>query len=33
MPERANALLNLAQKDVSLRYNIYRQIAEMKFEE
>ena len=32
-PERAAELLDLARKDVKLRYNIYRQLAELDFSE
>jgi pyruvate-ferredoxin/flavodoxin oxidoreductase len=33
MPERAANLLKLAQSDVTMRYNIYRQLAELDFSE
>jgi pyruvate-ferredoxin/flavodoxin oxidoreductase len=32
-PEASKKLIEQAQKDVKLRYNIYKQIADMKFEE
>jgi pyruvate-ferredoxin/flavodoxin oxidoreductase len=33
MPQRAEELLKLAQSDVDVRYNVYRQLAELDFSE